>query len=163
MPSQFTFLLTFSLLLMTSGLPAKAEIERWQALQADGQEAYDAGNYKKAEKSWSKAVREATRTEVGDKNLALSLKKLAEADISLHKYREGETRLQHAIKINKELGAEDPETIRDLLELAKTYRSVNLEQFGKVMETLFKQSGLNKIEIFRNSRRQQSDSDPLRG
>jgi tetratricopeptide (TPR) repeat protein len=149
MSSKFNFLVTSSLLLMTSGLPVKAEIERWQELQKDGQEAFDAGKFKKAEQSWSKAVREATRTEVGDKNLSLSLKKLAEADISLHKYREGEARLQRAIKINKELGDEDPETIRDLLELAKTYRSVNLEQFGKVMETLFKQSGLNKIEIFK--------------
>ncbi len=149
MSSQSTFLVTSALVLLTSSQPVKAEIDRWQSLQQDGQVAYDAHQFRKAERLWSKAVREATRTEVGDKNLALSLKKLAEADISLHKYREGETHLQRAMKINKELGDEDPEAIRDLLELAKTYRSVNLEQFGKVMESLFKQSGLNKIEILK--------------
>ena len=149
MASKFTYLLIASSIIMTSGLPVAAQMERWQELQNEGQEAYSAGKFKKAEKSWSKAVHQATRTEVGDKNLALSLKKLAEADIALHKYREAEARLQQAIKINKQLGDEDPEPIRDLLELAKTFRSVNLEQFGKVMESLFAQAGLNKIEIYK--------------
>ena len=133
-------------------LPASANISRWTELGDEGQTAFNEQKYKRASHFFKIAVREATRTEVGDANLAISLKKLAESDIAIHKYREAEQKLQQAIKINKELGAEDPEAIGDLLELAKTYRSVNLEQFGKTISVLLKQSGLNKIEIFKTAK-----------
>ncbi len=138
-------------ILLGLNLPASADISRWTELSEEGQTAFNEQKYKRASHFFKIAVREATRTEVGDANLAVSLKKLAESDIAIHKYREAEQKLQQAIKINKELGAEDPETIRDLLELAKTYRSVNLEQFGNTISVLLKQSGLNKIEIFKTT------------
>ncbi len=138
-------------ILATSHPSAWAEIDHWRELSENGQKAFDEGKFKKAQHYWSKAVREATRSEVGDKNLALSLKKLAETEIELHKYRDAELRLHRAVKINTELGDEDPEAIRDLIELAKTYRSVNLEQFGKAVDTLLKQAGLSKIEIFQTA------------
>jgi tetratricopeptide (TPR) repeat protein len=137
--------------LLAPHLPASANISHWNELSAQGQTAFNEQKYKRASHFFKIAVRAATRSEVGDANLAISLKKLAESDIAIHKYREAEQKLQQAIKINKELGAEDPEAIRDLLELAKTYRSVNLEQFGKTISVLLKQSGLNKIEIYKTA------------
>jgi tetratricopeptide (TPR) repeat protein len=126
---------------------AAADIDRWQGFIKAGEEAASKKHWSKAEHQFQRAVREADRSEVGDQNLALSLRKLAEANIASHRYREAESNLQRAIKVGKDCGAEDPEAIRDLLELAKTYRSVNLEQFGKNVATVLRETGLDRIEI----------------
>ena len=124
-----------------------ADFERWQECLKSGEESYKKQHWGKAEHFYSKAVRYADRSDVGDKNLAMSLRKLGEANIAAKKYHEAEDHLQRAIKIAKDCGEEDREAIRDLLELAKTYRSVNLEQFGKNVAAVLKETGLDGIEI----------------
>ena len=124
-----------------------ADIDKWQSFQKNGEEAFDNHRWRRAENYFAKAVREADRTDVGDQKLALSLRKLAEANISARKYKEAEAHLQRAIKVAHDCGGDDRESIRDLLELAKTYRSVNLEQFGQNVATVLKETGLDGIEI----------------
>ncbi|HEY9757017.1 MAG TPA: tetratricopeptide repeat protein [Oculatellaceae cyanobacterium] len=126
------------------------ELTRWENFVKAGEVAFDGQKYGRAEHYFYKAVREADRTELGDEKLALSLRKLGEADTAAHKYKEAEAHFQRAIKVSKDCGVEDRDAIRDLLELAKTYRSVNLEQFGKNVATILKETGLDGIEILNN-------------
>jgi tetratricopeptide (TPR) repeat protein len=127
--------------------PVAANSDRWLEFSKEAQAAYDSGKYRKAEHLWLKAVKEADRSEVGDENLALSHKRLGEVYIVEKKYRQAEEHLRRAVKIGNEAKLDDPEAIRDLLELAKTFRTVNLEQFGKNIALILKQSGLEGIEI----------------
>ncbi len=140
-------LLPGAVLLFAHNPATAADIDKWQSYQKSGEESFDSHRYGRAEHYFAKAVREADRTDVGDMKLALSLRKLAEANIAARKYKEAEAHLQRAIKISRDIGAEDREAIRDLLELAKTYRSVNLEQFGQNVATVLKETGLDGIEI----------------
>jgi hypothetical protein len=129
-------------------LPGRCEdFESWQKSIKSGEEAYSKEHWSKAEHFFSEAVRYADRSDVGDKNLAESLKKLGEANIAAKKYREAEEHLHRAIKVAKDCGIEDREAIRDVLELAKTYRSVNLEQFGQNVAQVLKETGLDGIEL----------------
>jgi hypothetical protein len=129
-------------------LPGQCEdFESWQKNFSSGEEAYSKQHWSKAEHFFSKAVRYADRSDVGDKNLAESLKKLGEANIAAKRYREAEEHLHRAIKVAKDCGIEDREAIRDVLELAKTYRSVNLEQFGQNVAQVLKETGLDGIEL----------------
>jgi hypothetical protein len=142
-----------SSVLLSAAAPNAAsadEFTRWKNFVKDGEEAFNSHKYGRAEHYFNKAVREADRTELGDEKLALSLRKLGEANTAAHKYKEAEAHFQRAIKISKDLGVDDRDAIRDLLELAKTYRSVNLEQFGKNVATILRESGLDGIEILNN-------------
>jgi hypothetical protein len=142
-----TLVLPFMIVSMAQ-LPGQcADFERWQECVKSGEESCKKQHWGKAEHFYAKAVRYADRSDVGDKNLAMSLRKLGEANIAAKKYREAEDHLQRAIKVAKDCGEEDREAIRDLLELAKTYRSVNLEQFGKNVAAVLKETGLDGIEI----------------
>jgi hypothetical protein len=123
------------------------DLENWQKSLSSGEEAFSKQHWSRAEHFFSRAVRYADRSDVGDKNLAESLKKLGEANIAAKKYREAEEHLHRAIKVAKDCGVEDREAIRDVLELAKTYRSVNLEQFGQNVAQVLKETGLDGIEL----------------
>lgn len=145
--NRISLILPFALALLAQTPGQCAALEHWQEYLKSGDESYAKKHWGKAEHFFSKAVRYADRSDVGDKNLSLSLRKLGEANMAASRYREAEAHLQRAIKIAKDCGQEDREAIRDMLELAKTYRSVNLEQFGKNVATVLKETGLDGIEI----------------
>lgn len=130
---------------------AEADCSRWEKLRDSGQKAIDAGQYKRAEQTWIKAVQEAQSCNDAEPTaLAASLKRLGEVYMKNEKYPLAESTLKQAAEKNKAAGKEDPELTADLTELAKTYRTVDFMSGVKpAVADLFQQAGVQTLAVLK--------------
>ena len=134
-------------LAVSTTMAAQAECPKWERLSQTGQKAIEAGDYKRGESTWLKAVAEAENCGEHDPSMALSLKRLGECYQKNQKYVEAAQTFQKAGEQYKIIGTEDPEMLADLAALAKTYRTIDLSEINKPVAEAFKQSGVNLIAI----------------
>ncbi len=134
-------------LAISTSIAAQAECPKWERLSQTGQKAIEAGDYKRAESTWLKAVAEAENCGEHDPSVPLSLKRLGECYQKNSKYVEAADSFKKASEQYKIIGSEDPEMLADLAALAKMYRTIELSEINKPVADAFKQSGVNLIAI----------------
>ncbi len=139
---------TLSILLLASSFTAaNAECPKWERLSQSGQKSIDAGDFDKAEQTWSKAVIEAENCGERDPSMPLSLKRLGECYQKNGKYVEAADAFKKAGEQNKINGTTDSELAADLASLAKVYRTVEFSEINKTVADAFKESGVKLIGI----------------
>lgn len=136
-----------ALLLASAFTAANAECPKWERLSQSGQKSIDAGDFNKAELTWSKAVIEAENCGERDPSMPLSLKRLGECYQKNAKYVEAADAFKRAGEHNKINGTTDAELTADLASLAKVYRTVEFSEINKTVADAFKESGVNLIGI----------------
>jgi tetratricopeptide (TPR) repeat protein len=96
--------------------------ELWRLYMRAGISAFQQGDYIKAERRWTSALREAETFGPGDPRIAASLTNLAGAYSSQAKYAKAEPLYRRSLAIReKALGSEHPAVAQSLNNLAELY------------------------------------------
>ena len=110
----------------------------WETYNDAGKEAYEQGNYTKAEKLWVAALKEAEKFGPQDPRLATGLNNLAALYRAQGKYGEAEPFYKRALAIReKVLGPDHPDVATSLNNLAGLYETQG--KYGEA-EPLYKRS-----------------------
>ena len=143
--------ISLSILGLIAATPAFAEGEnpKFEKAKATAQAATDAGDWKRAETNWAKALTalEAQGEATPDANLELTLKRLAQASRQNGDYGDGMAYLQRAIDIAGKISMVDPDLQTESNELCKYCRVIDPSKLGKDAEKLIRDNKATIIVV----------------
>ncbi|MBC7999844.1 MAG: hypothetical protein IAF58_17955 [Leptolyngbya sp.] len=121
----------YSLLLLNPAF-AEGENPKFDKAAKTAQTATDAGDFKKAELGWTKALQtlEASGEAPADANLEMTLKRLAQAMRQNGKYMESLVYLKRAADTSNKLSLNDNELVTESGELCKFCRLIDPDKLG---------------------------------
>ena len=121
--------------LVTGAASAEAQNSLWETYNDSGKQAYEAGEYAKAQKLFESALKEAEGFGPNDPRLATSLNNLAELYRAQGKYDQAEPLYKRSLAIReKALGPDHPDVATSLNNLAALYRKTGQVKTAEAME-----------------------------
>ena len=94
-----------------------------------GQNAFDQGNYLKAQRFWSKAKLELQKSGTPDERLAKLSQQLGQAYFQDGKFADAETQYKQSLEITKSLNLDPTDINNKIADLNSKYRNIDLNSF----------------------------------
>ncbi|HEY9683714.1 MAG TPA: tetratricopeptide repeat protein [Oculatellaceae cyanobacterium] len=120
-------------------------------LNDSAQQAFDSGKYRKAEVTWSKAVKAIQDNGEKDSFLESCLKRLGQTYKRLAKSVEAYRTLSQALEMCKSLSLADQELAKEMSELSTVYRAVDISQLGDGTMKALSKANVTSIGLFKTS------------
>lgn len=146
-----------ALVVSINGSAAWAEdTSLWQKMLDAGQQAFDAGKYSKAARSWNKVVEmlKQTSEDAADKikeriMLAGCLKHLGDCHRMRQRWQEAGTCYNDSLSAYEKLTADTPEVQAGLLDLSSCYKSIGVDTLGQEASKMLKKAGAVGLSSFK--------------